>query len=100
MQNSKDDKQVIPDKYLDEINSIFEDDKSKLEMLQKSLKAENMKESIKELPDELSEKIFSSFSDFVQKFDQDEHIKNLETSLPDLSNEIKLKRQELKELKK
>ena len=59
-----------------------------------------MKDSIKELPDELDEKILSKFSEFTQRFDQDEYVKKLESSLPELSNEIKAKRQEVKELKK
>jgi hypothetical protein len=62
--------------------------------------ADNLKESIKELPDEIDEKIVQKFSDFVQKFDKDESIKKLETSLPEFSNDIKQKRQELKEIKK
>jgi hypothetical protein len=65
MEDSKEDKQVIPSKFFDEINSIFEDDKSKLEKIQKALKAENLKESIKELPDELNDTVITRFSDFV-----------------------------------
>ena len=59
-----------------------------------------MKDSFKELPDELNEKCVTSFSEFVQKYDQGDTIKKLESSLPEWSNQIKLKRQELKELRK
>lgn len=92
MENQSDDKQVIPVKYSDEIDSIFEEDKSKLENFRKALKAETMKESFKELPDELNEKVVTSFSEFIQKFDQGESIKHLESSLPEFSSQIKLKR--------
>lgn len=51
MENQGDDKQVIPAKYSDEIDSIFEYDKSQLENFKKALKAETMKDSFKELPD-------------------------------------------------
>jgi len=66
--------------------------------LKKALKAESMKESIKELPDELSEKVVTGFSDFIPKFDQGDTIKHLESSLPEWINQIKLKRLELKKL--
>lgn len=98
LENSDEDKQVIPVKFTDEINSIFEEDKSGLEKLKKALKAESMKESIKELPDELSEKVVTGFSDFIPKFDQGDTIKHLESSLPEWINQIKLKRLELKKL--
>jgi hypothetical protein len=51
-----------------------------------------MKESLKELPDELSDKIVTSFSEFIAKFDQGEIVKKLESSLPEFSSQIKLKR--------
>jgi len=66
LEGSNEDKQVIPAKYSDEIDSIFEEDKSALEKMKKGLKAESMKESIKEIPDELNEKIVSGFSEFIQ----------------------------------
>lgn len=98
LENSNEDKQVIPVKFTDEINSIFEEDKSGLDKLKKALKAESMKESIKELPDELNEKVVTGFSDFIPKFDQGDTIKQLESSLPEWINQIKLKRLELKKL--
>lgn len=90
---------MIPAKYSDEIDSIFEEDKSALEKLKKGLKAESMKESIKEIPDELNEKIVSGFSEFIQKFDQGDTIKHLESSIPEWVNQIKQKRLDLKKLK-
>jgi hypothetical protein len=99
LEGSNEDKQVIPAKYSDEIDSIFEEDKSALEKMKKGLKAESMKESIKEIPDELNEKIVSGFSEFIQKFDQGDTIKHLESSIPEWVNQIKQKRLDLKKLK-
>jgi hypothetical protein len=51
-----------------------------------------MKDSFKELPDELNEKVVTSFTEFIQKFEQGEYVKKLESSLPEFSNQIKQKR--------
>jgi len=45
-----------------------------------------MKDSFKEIPDELNEKVITGFSDFIQKYDQGDTVKKLESSLPEWSN--------------
>lgn len=45
-----------------------------------------MKDSFKEIPDELNEKIIKGFSEFIQKYDQSDTVKKLESSLPEWSN--------------
>lgn len=75
--NREEDKKVLPDKFRDEIESIFED-KDSLEKLKKALMTNVMEDQQKELPDQFSEKTYKGFVDFLEKYEKVEILEKLE----------------------
>jgi hypothetical protein len=87
-QTKKDeDRQEIPEKYAKEVETIL-GNKANFEAFQKALKAENVDDSIKELPDKLGDPIIKGLLDFINKHDSEEIIKVLNKELDEMTADI------------
>lgn len=95
-QTKKDeDRQEIPEKYAKEVETIL-GNKGSFDKFQKALKAENVDDSIKELPDKLDDATIKGLIDFINKHDQDEIIKVLNKDLDEMTADIDKMRGEQK----
>lgn len=80
-QTKKDeDRQEIPEKYQKEIETIL-GSKAVVDQFKKALKAENVDDSVKELPDQVSDAMVKGLIEFINKHDQEEIIKVLNKEL-------------------
>lgn len=87
-QTKKDeDRQEIPEKYAKDIEAIL-GSQDIIDRFKKALKAENVDDSVKELPDQVSEALVTSLLDFINKHDQDEIIQLLNKELDTMTAEI------------
>lgn len=87
-QTKKDeDRQEIPEKYAKDIEAIL-GSQDIIDRFKKALKAENVDDSVKELPDQVSEALVTSLLDFINKHDQDEIIQVLNKELDTMTAEI------------
>lgn len=80
------DRQEIPDKYVKEIDTLLGSDAA--DKFKKALKAETVDDSVKELPDQVSDAVVKGLLDFINKHDQEEIIKVLNKELDDLTADI------------
>ena len=64
----EEDRQEVPKKYVKEVETILAT-KVNFDKFQKALKAENVDNSIKELPDSLNEASITALVDFIGKHD-------------------------------
>lgn len=86
---------MIPAKFHGEIKAIIKD-QGKLDMFSKALKAENVEDSAKELPGELSELCVTSLVAFIDKYEEAEILKKLNKELEEMTTDIDQKRAEVK----
>lgn len=86
---------MIPAKFNGEVKAII-NDQAKLDKFSKALKAENVEDSAKELPDELGEKVVTSLVAFIDKYEEAEILKKLNKELEEMTTEIDQKRAEVK----
>jgi len=81
------DRQEIPEKYVKDIEIIL-GSQDVVDRFKKALKAENVDDSVKELPDQVSEALVTSLLEFINKHDQEEIIKVLNKELDTMTAEI------------
>lgn len=94
----EEDRQEIPEKYAKQIEAILEN-QDVVDKFKKALKAENVDESMKQLPDELKDATVNSLIDFINKHDQEEIIKRLNKDLEEMTADIDKLRGEQKSRK-
>lgn len=90
-----DDRQEIPEKYSKEIETIL-GSKAVVDQFKKALKAENVDDSVKELPATISEATVKGLLDFINSHDAAEIIQALNTELDEMTAEIDRLRAEQK----
>jgi hypothetical protein len=76
----EDERQELPEKYADEIETIL-GTKAIVEKFKKALKADNVENSISELPNEIPEALIQGLIDFINKHDKDEIVAVLNKEL-------------------
>ena len=94
----EDDKRVFPEKFVAEIETLFED-KDSLEKIKKALQTNLKEDQLKELPGHLSEKTLKGVADFLEKHEKEEILDKLETHLKEMTEVIEEKRARLKVLR-
>lgn len=87
-QTKKDDnRQEIPEKYMKEIETLL-GNKAVFDQFKNAMKAETAEDSIKQLPNEITEDIVTALVAFIDKHDQEEIIKVLNNELTEMTTEI------------
>lgn len=81
------DRQEIPEKYTKEIETLL-GSKAVVDQFKNALKAETVDESIKQLPDHVTEEMTTGLLEFINKHDQEEIIKVLNKELDEMTAEI------------
>ena len=89
------DRQEIPEKYAKEIETIL-GSQDVVDQFKKALKAENVDDSVKELPGEVPEAMATGLLEFINKHDQDEIILVLNKELDQMTADIDKMRGEQK----
>lgn len=90
-----DDRQEIPEKHTQDIEGIL-GSKAVVDQFKKALKAENVDDSVKELPDSISEAVVERLLKFINEHDQKEIIEVLNKELDEMTTEIDKMRGEQK----
>lgn len=89
------DRQEIPEKYTKEIETLL-GSKAVVDQFKNALKAETVDDSIKQLPDQVTEDMVTGLLAFINKHDQEEIIKVLNKELDEMTAEIDKMRGEQK----